>query len=268
MTQPGEKLGEYVRGIWTLELPASITGQSEDPIVPDGCPELIFNLGDPIHRAHSSGYDVHIRPQLAGQLTRAITLRPQGRVSIVGVRLHPWAMHALLGVGPRETRERIVPADLAIGTSLTAALDAIDPATDPGTFARALTCALTRHVANRPAPEPAATTVYRALRHSVGGDPDATVRSVARTLGRSERQLQRVFEESVGISPKMYLRLNRIQRTLRFAERHPEQSWSAIAASCHFYDHSHLVRDMQRFAGCSPTEFDARAGVFTRSLVG
>jgi AraC-like DNA-binding protein len=263
---PEGQLGDYVRAVWTIDAPSSPDGVPE-PIVPDGCPELIFNLGDPIHRIRSNEHDVHDRPMLAGQITEAIRLQAQGTVALVGVRLHPWAMHALLGVGAVELRDNIIPLDSAIGRTLRRELAAVAPDCGTSAFAGALTQALTRYASSRPAPSAAAITVYRAMRYLSRSDPRTTVRSIAKSLGRSERQLQRVFEESVGLSPKLYLRMIRVQRALRFAERAPRASWADVSAHCGFYDQSHLTREFQRFAGSTPTMFDERAGILTRSLL-
>ncbi len=263
---PEGRLADHVRAIWTVDSAAALDS-SEQPVVPDGCPELIFNLGDPIHRLRADGHDVHDRTMVAGQISSAIRLRPQGRVALVGVRLHPWAMHAFLGIGAVELRDSIVPLEMAVRRVLCDHLEVLSTNSSPSAFAGALTKVLSRHVSGRPAPSTAAITVYRALRHVSRDGSRATVRGVATSLGRSERQLQRVFEESVGLSPKLYLRMLRVQRALRFAEREPARSWGEVSARCGFYDQSHLTREFLQFAGCAPSMFDEQAGILTRSLL-
>jgi AraC-like DNA-binding protein len=264
---PEGRLADYVRAVWMVDAAASPAGTPEQPVVPDGCPELIFNLGDPIHRVRGSETDVHDRTMLAGQITGAVHLRPQGRVALVGVRLHPWAMQAFLGVGAVEIRDNIIPLEIAVSRAVRERLEVVSPDALPSAFAGAVTEALSRHVSSRPAPSAAAITVYRALRAVSWDGVRPTVRSVAKTLGRSERQLQRVFEESVGLSPKLYLRMLRVQRALRLAAREPTSSWGEVSARCGFYDQSHLTREFWQFAGCTPSMFDERAGILTRSLL-
>jgi AraC-like DNA-binding protein len=264
---PEGRLADYVRAIWTVDVAASPGDSPEQPVVPDGCPELIFNLGDPIHRIRGNEYDVHDRTMLAGQITGAIRLRPQGRVALVGVRLHPWAIHALLGVGAVELRDNIVPFEIVVGRAVRDQLDIRAAHQSPSAFARVVTEALSRHVAGRPAPSAAAITVYRALREVSRNGDRPTVSGVAKSLGRSERQLQRVFKESVGLSPKLYLRMVRVQHALRCAEREPTRSWGEVSSRCGFYDQSHLTREFLQFAGCTPSMFDEGAGILTRSLL-
>src|SRR3954462_11244215 len=81
-------LAPFVRCIWRLR------GESDgaaEPIIPDGCAEIVVNVGDPFVR-HTSPSESHTQSQrlIAGQLTRAITLHATGRMDIWGIRLHPW----------------------------------------------------------------------------------------------------------------------------------------------------------------------------------
>ena len=223
ITRPTGRLADYVRAVWTLDVPRELAADVEQPVVPDGCPELIFNLGDPIVRVRGAAHDVHVEPQVAGQMTGPVLLRLQGRLAIVGVRLHPWAMHAFLGVDAREMRDTIVPEALGVHPRLHAALACLEPDASLHAFAHGLTRALSSFAQQRPLPNQSATTVYRALQHLARGGPNATVRSVSRDLGRSERHLQRVFEDSVGLTPKLYLRLARMQRALAMAVKTPRQ---------------------------------------------
>ncbi|MEP6507595.1 MAG: DUF6597 domain-containing transcriptional factor [Gemmatimonadales bacterium] len=94
---PPADLRDWIRLVWTLSIDASAPGEAE-PVIPDGYAELIFNIGDPFeHRASS---DAEFRAQPAaivnGQLRSAVSLRSQGEVRLVGVRLQPWALGALI----------------------------------------------------------------------------------------------------------------------------------------------------------------------------
>ena len=58
--------------------------------------------------------------------------------------------------------------------------------------------------------------------------------------------------------PKLYARLLRFQaavETLRSAD--DGLTFAELAATCGYYDQSHLYRDFRAFAGTTPTEFVA-----------
>ena len=70
------------------------------------------------------------------------------------------------------------------------------------------------------------------LRHAVGAIADAAgairVAGLAKTLGVGERQLERLFDERVGIGPKALARVARVQGLLR--RLGPHVQWSSLAA--------------------------------------
>src|SRR5690348_13620625 len=109
--EPPSSLAPFVRCIWRLR---GVSDGSAEPIIPDGCAEIIVNVGDAFVRHTSSGAShVQARRLVAGQLTRAITLEPTGRIDIWGIRLHPWCASTFTDAPAAELRDRDVPlADL------------------------------------------------------------------------------------------------------------------------------------------------------------
>ena len=71
----------------------------------------------------------------------------------------------------------------------------------------------------------------------------------------SARQIERVFRERVGLSPKVFLRIVRFQEVLgglRFEATDRGRPWAEIAARHGFYDQAHFIRDFKLFVGESP----------------
>lgn len=80
----------------------------------------------------------------------------------------------------------------------------------------------------------------------------ANVNTVASKLGVSDRQLRRVFRETLGISPKRFARLARFHHALRSAREHDHASWANIAADSGYYDQAHLIAEFREIAGSTP----------------
>ena len=81
---------------------------------------------------------------------------------------------------------------------------------------------------------------------------DAGVAHVARTLGVSERQLERRFSARVGVTPKSWATLRRFERALALAASAPDAPLTSVALDAGYYDQSHFIRDVQRRAGQPP----------------
>jgi AraC-like DNA-binding protein len=84
---------------------------------------------------------------------------------------------------------------------------------------------------------------------AVAGRP-AAIAAVARRLSVSERQLERRFARVVGVSPKQFATLRRFERAIELARGAPSLTEAALAAG--YYDQSHFIRDVRRFAGVAP----------------
>jgi AraC-like DNA-binding protein len=80
----------------------------------------------------------------------------------------------------------------------------------------------------------------------------ANVNAIADDLGVSERHLRRAFRETVGVSPKTFVKLTRFHRALRAARENGHASWASIAANAGYYDQARLIADFRAIAGVTP----------------
>lgn len=252
----------YVRMVWVLRATGP-SGQVQ-PVVPDGCPEIVLNFGDPVVRLHQNGVrEVHPTRLLVGQMTEGTALQTGGQVSLAGIRLQPWAASAFLNLPASLTVDQILPLEAALASRRLAALLPVE-GEDPETIGASLLDAVSAYVA--PLPEPS-NLARSALTLLSAVDEPYSVHALARVLGSTERRLQRVFANQIGLSPKMVVRIVRTQRAMRLALAHPRLTWAQIAARSGYHDHAHLVRDFRRFALQTPTAFRDGAGPLTEHLL-
>ena len=71
----------------------------------------------------------------------------------------------------------------------------------------------------------------------------------------SERQFQRKFKTEVGITYKNFSRLSRFEKALDLISNDKEANFTQIAYDLGFADQSHLIKNFNEFAGCTPLEF-------------
>ena len=261
---PPAALAGQVRCIWRLRAPAGDPAPPE-PIVPDGCVELVLNLADPFIRHTAPGVS-HVQPArlVTGQITRAITIAPSGRTDLWGIRFQPWAAASFLGIHGTELRDRMIAVDDA-SPGLHSLLDpVIDAPTERARGQRLIEALLGHARAVR-----AADDVLRRLVASIADEPDPlSVRELARRAGLGTRRLQSLFAEHVGISPKMLMRLNRFQRALRIARERGDLSWGAVALEAGYYDQPHLNHDCQEITGRAPSALVAKDPGLTEIFLG
>jgi AraC-like DNA-binding protein len=85
----------------------------------------------------------------------------------------------------------------------------------------------------------------------------ARVREVAKQTGWSERRFSQVFREEVGLSPKVWCRIQRFQQAVRLLHAGRDVRWAELALECGFYDQSHFANEFRAFSGIDATTYSA-----------
>jgi AraC-type DNA-binding domain-containing proteins len=235
-----------------------------EPVLPDGCVEIVFDLKDRfLSYADDATISIQPRSMVAGQLTSRIMIGPSGDTEMFGIRLQPHAAFSILGVAMSEIRDRIV--DLADVVSSGVESTMFDRMSAAKSFEDRIdiieSAIISREsvFANRDLAE--------CVMMMMNSDGTGQVSNCARRLGWSERRLERVFHEQIGMRPKLYSRIIRFKAFLAAAES-GEPSLLDRALSVGYHDQSHMIRDFRHFAGMTPTEYFGRELVFGDRLSG
>ncbi|WP_309670212.1 helix-turn-helix domain-containing protein [Gemmatimonas sp.] len=252
---------DRVRCCWTL-CGVDADGEPAEPALPDGCPELIFNFGDPFEHVSGDGTR-HAQPScfLVGQITAPFVVRPTGSVDLLAVRFEAHGAMALHADLSKLTNTWADAARLRDAT-LPALWRTMSVQDDDQRRATLLTW-LARY-GHAPS---AADHVVRELVHAIRADgarrdPTPSVQALADAHGVSLRTVQRRFLTQVGVSPKRFSRIVRFHRVC-LAWRHEPDTLARVAADCGYYDESHLVRDFRAFVGEPPAGFLNSLAAFT-----
>jgi AraC-like DNA-binding protein len=84
-----------------------------------------------------------------------------------------------------------------------------------------------------------------------------TIARLTRQIGLSPRRLSQRFYEQVGVSPKLYCRIQRFQQAVQQMHRGADIRWAELALACGYYDQSHFANDFRAFSGLSATAYSA-----------
>ena len=94
--QPHPDLEALVKCYWILEIPAE-SGAARQRIVPDGCIEMAFILGDDIKR-YTSETDFILQPRamILGQTIEPFYIEPTGYVNTFAIRFYPYGFASFI----------------------------------------------------------------------------------------------------------------------------------------------------------------------------
>jgi AraC-like DNA-binding protein len=90
--------------------------------------------------------------------------------------------------------------------------------------------------------------VASVLRHN----GDVRVDALMRQTGISVRHLDNSFKQFVGITPKTFCNIIRLNHFIRYRVGHSSKSLTECAYEAAFYDQSHLIKLFRTFTGKSP----------------
>lgn len=225
----------------------------EERVLPDGAVHLIFNLRDKPSGDRGADLDALVMGPTCAPTRLVFT----GHVEQVCVSLRMGAAAAVLGVPAGELTDRGVALDELWGRAAIELHERVLAAP-----AHARVAVVERSLRERTTrAEPPSPATFEAIRLIVASGGRIRVRELAFELGVSERRVQQLFHEHIGLSPKEICRLARFRDVLARSRRERARGWTELALEFGFYDQAHLANEVRAFTGLTPGEL-ARRGDF------
>jgi len=82
-----------------------------------------------------------------------------------------------------------------------------------------------------------------------------TVKAVAQKFLKSERWLQQLFSEYVGIGIKWLLQRNKLLEAAQYIRENDPPNWAALAYDCGYSSQQHFITDFKRVLGKTPVQY-------------
>lgn len=186
---------------------------------------------------------------IAGPRTHAAILE-FGELRCVTVSMSPLLAARIAGVPLGELAGRALdPVDL-FGPPAARLISRLGEAADwDSRFALVDGFLAHRHDLGAPVP----AQVEAALRQAMAAEAPSPQELAARA-GWSARHLRRQFLRFVGLPPHKVVMIARLQRALRMGQN---EQLAAVAHRAGYHDQAHLVHDLSRFCGITPTQYRA-----------
>ena len=220
-------------------------------IVPNGRAHLMVNLGEDEFRTYDT-----VRPERMDRHSGAVLAGPHARPAVIDTQEQRWlaavefrggAAGYFFSMPMTEVCDQMVQLDDLWGRDGALLRERLLGAATPELKFHVFEEVLLRHLA--PKFDPAIQHAIAALK---AGMP---VSRVASRLGLSARTLARRFSNQVGITPKRFARVLRLQRVLRAVRRSSEPDWCALAAEHGYADQAHLVHEFRELADITPSGY-------------
>ncbi|AQW55695.1 AraC family transcriptional regulator [Streptomyces violaceusniger] len=224
-------------------------------LVPDGVVKVMFGFGEPVRIADAVDprQSVTGTSMINGLRATATLGEHTGQLTGVTVMLTPIGAFRLFGLPMAELAERnLDPADL-LGQEAGRLICRLAECRDWTSRFALLDEVFAARLLTGPECAREVVWMWQGLRRTGGR---MRVGELAAETGWSRRRLERRFREQVGLPPKQFAQVLRLQEALRLQDG--GLPWAEAAALAGYYDQAHFTRAFKDRVGCTPGRFGTR----------
>ena len=249
---PSLKLRDYIHFFWTLESSAPTTTPFFHGAVASGSSKLVFQYQGTMGLETPSESPQILRgASIQAQSQRAFQYVTDQAVGLLGIYFHPGALGVLLGVPAHElTNQHLALSDVLgqVGKDLE---ETIILARSNSERIHQLTMFFENRLAGLSSSDVGILRCIQAITSSKG---QLAIQALVDQHYLSQRQLERRFKTIAGFSPKLLSRIIRFEHSIHLFMNNPT-SLTQTAYAAGYSDQSHFIRDVNEFAGQSPTAY-------------
>jgi AraC-like DNA-binding protein len=262
--QPNNDLNSLIKCYWTLEVPAEYSSEKQR-IVPDGCMELIFILGDDIKRyTAESEFIIQPRAIVVGQITEPFIIQPVGYVHCFATRFYPYGVANFIKTPLKNLENKETPIAELFGPSTAGELEQkIIHAASTQQRIEIVETFLLNKLNEKATIDRIVKSTVDALMATNGSSP---IKEIIKEDLSKRRQLERKFLKQIGMSPKQLGKVVRLQTALKLLLNQKSESFTEIAYESEYYDQNHFIKDFKEFTGITPKEFLGKEQMILSSL--
>src|SRR5262244_444377 len=250
--KPKPPLSKFVDNFWLYE--GHEAEHKTERILPTGTLELVINL----RQNELRFYDAEC-PENCSRLSGAVVSGAHGRgftpseeVFIIGVHFKPGGAFPFLGLPAGDLADTHVDLETLWGPSAGLLRERLCEARTSAERFQLLQEALLSRLFHGVEQHYAVSAALEMFGKNQAGP---RVREAAKYLGLSQRRFIQVFKAEVGMTPKLFSRIQRFQQTRIFIQQSPSINWADLAVDLGYFDQSHLIREFLEFSGLSPTGY-------------
>lgn len=191
-----------------------------------------------------------------GVMRGAFEYKLEGRGRVLGVRFRPGAFRGFLKRPVATITDRTLPVTEIFGALGAEAEATVLAAPDDAGMIHAAEALIRRAL---PPLDPTVGLVNDIIDRA-GADPEITrVDRLAELAGLGVRDLQRLFKDYVGVSPKWVIRRCRLHEVAFRLAQGELVELTRLSHDLGYFDQAHLTRDFKAVVGCAPSDYQRAA---------
>jgi AraC-like DNA-binding protein len=236
--KPHPALSPYIDAFWEV---SEETNSFTERIMPDCCIDIIINLGTDVVADDSGFIMKNEQAYLIGTMTRfKNTVREPG-TRLIGIRFKPAGFVHFFNQGPLQ---EFTDQTIEFEKTNTPPLHLITH-----DFTENLNHFFLKKLS------PLRQSIFHILEQVYDRRGQINVVDLAKNNFMIVRQLERIFIQHIGISPKAFISFVRYQFAYQnIRANYPAQSLVDLSFDSGYYDHAHLANEIKKYSGVSPSQ--------------
>lgn len=251
--QPSQQLSQLVK--YYLYIESTTKGLKKLRLFPDGNTGIVFSFKNRMISRVEGLNPVEYLPYslIYGQLSSYRDVFCIGETHLLVIVFHPHGLNQLLGIPANELINQVIDLkDLFRSDGETAANELYDchDMRDGIKIIESFLLKISRRNIFKVQP-----VVHATIDQIINCQGLITVDQLADYTGYNRKNIERKFMETIGISPKRFAGIIKLNVYLKKLSNHQDHKLSALAYDSGYYDHSHAFKEFKKITGVSPLQY-------------
>lgn len=220
---------------------------------PNGKNAIVFNYGDPYQVVQNEQIIKPAADFVTGQATSGYQLQLSGKIAMAGIIFKPTALSKLLGGSAEKFTDHRIDLDNFLPASeIQHLLEKLYLAPVISEKYKVLEGFVSEFIHGK---DLNTDYVDHAVDIILSQKGNIQVKNLADQIHICPRQFRRKFFHRVGITPKEYIRIQRLGQVCYQLINQASIDWHDVIYHSGYYDQSHFIKDFMRFIGRNPSSY-------------
>lgn len=247
-------LRPFINCFWYYDESKKESALINERVIPNGCMELIFHLGDRVIRTTEAQSGLNPRFNFVGQKTKAYFIQPTGNTRMFGIRFYPHTANFVIPAPLAEMNNQVLPMDDLFGNKIQSLAQEVYELQTPNKITPLLEIFLLKALAQHKINFNHQRTEF-AVKHILKSRGTIKIEALAKKMNISCRYLEMIFKEFTGIPPKLFSRITQFQTIFELVHQQPQLNLTQLAYLNNYADQAHFTRTCKKFTGVTPKHF-------------
>jgi AraC-like DNA-binding protein len=207
-----------------------------------------------------------LKSYVLGQTSQSYKVTYDENIKVLVIYFKPTGMYQLFGIPMSKFTNHRIDFELIVGVEEKYLIEKIFEATDLEHQIKIIEEYLLQKVEKKPGFSAKRIEYASHLIQQHNGN--IKLKYLLSQVNMCERNFERCFIEEIGVSPKTFSGIVRINKALQMIESMPKYTWGDITYQLNYTDPSHFSHDFKKFSGKTPTDYYHSKGDLENFLYG